>query len=143
MTVGSAETRAIIENYVRAWKTNDRELLLSLFAEDASWEDPVGTPAFVGHEGVARFWEFAHVEDGRTLTPVPHKIMACGNEGVLHFTMQVRLPAANQGLDLVVIDQFILDEQGKIKSAKAYWDEQCVSCPEGMDLFVPNIGNSH
>ena len=139
MGVGAEETKAVIESYIRAWQTNDKQLLLSLFAEDASWEDPVGSPAFVGLEGVARFWDFAHVDESRTLTPVPHQIIACGNEGVLNFTMQVRIPTTNQGLDLAVIDQFVLNDQGRIKSAKAYWDEQCVSCPEGMDLFIPDI----
>ena len=32
---------------------------------------------------------------------------ACANEGVLRFTMQVRVPERNEGLDLSIIDRFL------------------------------------
>ena len=54
------QVRRAIENYVKAWATNDKKLFLSLFAPDAQWWDPVGTPPFKGLEGVERFWNFAH-----------------------------------------------------------------------------------
>src|SRR5579884_1787388 len=43
-----AQVRAVIENYVKAWATGDKALILSLFAENAIWNDPVGTPPFIG-----------------------------------------------------------------------------------------------
>ena len=46
------QVRRAIENYVRAWATNDKKLFLSLFAPDAQWWDPVGTAPFKGLEGV-------------------------------------------------------------------------------------------
>ena len=48
------QVRRAIENYVRAWATNDKKLFLSLFAPAAQWWDPVGTPPFKGLEGVER-----------------------------------------------------------------------------------------
>ena len=81
----------------------------------------------------------------RTVRSVPkvHKIIACANEGILHFTMQVRIPASNQGLDLYVIDRFVLNDAGKIQSAQAYWDETCASVPPGLDMFAPNIDEAY
>ncbi len=143
MSVTPQTVREVIESYVRAWTTGDKELLLSIFAEDAVWADPYGTPEFKGHEGVAKFWDFSHQDAGRILTPKVEEIRACGNEGILRFTMQVRVPALNQGLDLTIIDVFALDDSGKIKSAKAFWDETSVSAPPGMDLFIPNIDQAY
>lgn len=143
MTATPDQVREVIGKYVQAWTTNDRELLISLFAEDAVWADPVGTPEFVGHEGIGQFWDFAHQDSSRQLTPKPEQIIACANEGILRFVMQVRLPAENKGLDLYVTDHFVLNDAGKIVSAKAFWDEACVACPEGMELFIPDISDAY
>jgi steroid Delta-isomerase len=131
--------RNVLESYLRAWATGDKGLLLSLFALDCEWADPVGTPPFRGHEGVSKFWDFARQDKGRQMTPRLHRMVVCANEGILNFTMQVRIPKLNQGLDLNIIDRFVLDDAGKIRTAQAYWDEQSVSVPEGMQGFVPDI----
>ena len=143
MPVTPEVVRQVIESYVRAWVRNDRSLLLSLFAEDCLWYDPVGTPPFRGHAGVAGFWDFAHQDRSRKLEPKVQRIITCSNEGILHFVMQVRLPESNQGLDLTVIDRFVLNDEGKIQLAQAYWDAGCAAVPEGMQLFVPNIEEAY
>ena len=145
MAAGAAQVREVIRKYMQAWSTNDKALLLSIFAPDARWEDPVGTPPFVGHAGIGGFWDFAHqgADEGRTIAPRIDQIIACGNEGILRFTMQVRLPAKNQGLDLAVVDHFELNDAGLIQRARAFWDEGCVSVPAGMELFAPNIEQAH
>jgi steroid delta-isomerase len=143
MTATPDDVRKACENYIKAWKTNDKALLMSILAEDAVFCDPVGTPEFVGYEGIGRFWDFSHTGADRTLTPVLEEIRACANEGILRFTMQVRIPSANQGLDLSIIEYVVINDQGKIKSLRAFWDEKAVSKPEGMDLFVPNVSEAY
>lgn len=144
MTATPADVRKACENYVKAWKTNDKALLMSILADDAVFCDPVGTPDFVGLEGVGRFWDFAHTGPAdRTLTPVLEEIRACANEGILRFVMQVRIPSANQGLDLSIIEYVTVNDQGKIKSLRAFWDETSVAKPDGMDLFVPNVSEAY
>ncbi len=135
------QVRSALETYVRAWATNDKALLMSVLAEDAVFCDPVGTPEFVGHEGIGKFWDFSHAGEPRTLMPVLEEIRACGNEGIVRFTMQVRIPAKNQGLDLSIIEYVVVDDDGKIKSLRAFWDENAVSKPDGMDLFAPNVAD--
>lgn len=143
MAATPQQVREVIQKYVKAWTENDKALLLSIFAEDATWADPVGTPPFVGHAGVSKFWDFAHMDTTRQVKPKVHEIIACANEGILRFTMQVRLPEVNQGLDLMVVDRFVINDAGKIQQAQAYWDESCVSVPAGMDLFAPNIDQAY
>lgn len=137
------QVRKAINQYVEAWTTNNKQLLLDVFAADASWSDPVGTPAFIGHEGITAFWDFAHQDSTRQLTPKVNRMAVCGNEGVLDFVMQVRIPSKNQGLNLHVIDRFVLNDAGKIQIAQAYWDESCISAPEGMELFAPNMDEAY
>jgi steroid delta-isomerase len=137
------QVRRAIENYVEAWATNDKKLFLSLFAPDAQWWDPVGTPPFKGLEGVERFWDFAHQDAGRALEPRIEEIRACGSEGILRFTMQVRIPAKRQALDLSIIDHFSIDDAGRILTARAFWDETSVSIPAGWQPFAPNVSEAY
>lgn len=137
------QVRHVLEQYVRAWATNDKALFLSLFAEDARWADPVGTPEFKGREAIGRFWDFARQDPDRQLNPRVDEIRACGNEGVLRFTMQVRIPSRNQGLDLSVVDYVVVDDSGKIQIARAFWDEKNISIPAGMEGFTPNVDEAY
>ena len=107
--------RNVLESYVRAWASGDKALVLSLFAPDCEWSDPVGTPPFKGHEGVGRFWDFAHQDASRTMAPKLHRIVVCANEGILNFTMQVRVPAHNQELPV---------RRGKRRAARAFGQPQ-------------------
>src|SRR5688572_33396865 len=95
------QVRKVMQQYIQAWATGDRELFLSLFALDARWADPVGSPEFVGHQAIGGFWDFAR-KGNRSLTPKLEEMRACANEGVLRFTMQVRVPERNEGLDLSI-----------------------------------------
>jgi steroid Delta-isomerase len=139
MTATPDDTRKALNSYIKAWATNDKALLMSVLSADAVFCDPVGSPEFVGHEGIGKFWDFSHMGEGRTLTPVLQEIRACGSEGILRFVMQVRIPSANQGLDLSIIEYVQIDDAGKIKSLRAFWDETSVAKPDGMDLFNPNV----
>ena len=139
MTATPDDTRKALNNYIKAWATNDKALLMSILSADAVFCDPVGSPEFVGHEGIGKFWDFSHMGEGRTLTPVLQEIRACGSEGILRFVMQVRIPSANQGLDLSIVEYVQIDDAGKIKSLRAFWDETSVAKPDGMDLFNPNV----
>ena len=70
MTATPDDVRRALNNYIKAWATNDRALLMSILSEKAVFCDPVGTPEFIGHEGIGKFWDFSHMGEGRTLTPV-------------------------------------------------------------------------
>ena len=138
MSATPEQVRTAIRTYLKAWGSNDKELLLSIFSEDAVWEDPVGADPHLGHEGIAKFWDFAH-QEGTTLTPVERQVIACGNQGILRFTMQLRTDDNKKGLNLHAVDRFVLGEDGKIKHAQAFWDEHCIEQPEGLELLLPNI----
>jgi len=137
------QVRAGLETYIRAWATKDKDLLLSIFAEDGVLEDPVGTPPFTGHQNIGRFWDFAWADTSRRVTPVLEEIRACGDQGILRFTMQVRVPDQNAGLDLSIIEHAQFNSEGKLCHLRAFWDENSVKQPEGMALFAPNIDEAY
>jgi steroid delta-isomerase len=117
-------TRAAVEGYLDAWAKNDRAALLSVFADDAVWIDPVGTPPYEGLARIGEFWDSAHAGDA-TLTPQVKRIVVCANEAIVLFRMVVR-NSQGGGMGLDVCDQMTVNDAGKIQLAKAYWDSSCV-----------------
>ena len=138
MAASPQQVRDALENYVKAWGTNDKALLMSIIADDAVFRDPVGAPPIVGREAIARFWDAAHA-GGVSLSPALQEIRAGANEGILRFVSRLRVPEKNQGIDLSIIEHFELDDGGKIKTMRAFWDETNVARPDGMELFVPDV----
>lgn len=143
MPASPEAVRTALENYIRAWTIKDKALLLSLFAEDGVLEDPVGTPPFVGHAAIGRFWDFALQGTNRTVTPRLQEIRTCANQGILRFVMEVRVPDLKQGLDLSIIEYATLNDEGKISRLAVFWDESSVSAPEGWALFAPNVEDAY
>lgn len=143
MAVTPETVRNVLETYVHAWTVKDKALLLSLFAEDGVLEDPVGSPPFRGKEAIGRFWDFALKDKRRTVTPRLQEIRACGNQGILRFVMEVRLPETKEGLDLSIIEYAALDDDGKLARLAVFWDENSVSAPEGWTLFLPDIEDAY
>lgn len=133
------QVRAGFAAYLRAWATNDRALMLSLFAEDCVFEDPVGTPPFRGRAGIERFWDFSHAEPDVRLTPRMEEIRACADQGIMRFTMEVRQPSRNRGIDLSLIEHVELAGDGLIKQVRVFWDASSVSVPEGMDAYTGTL----
>ncbi len=118
------KTQAALEAYVAAWRDGDKDGLLRLFADDAVWYDPAGTPPWEGTARIGEFWDAAHAA-GTTLTPEVRRIVVCGNEGMLVFRMCVRM-ADGSGMGLEVCDYMVVNEEGRIQNGKAFWDDSCV-----------------
>jgi steroid delta-isomerase len=137
--VAEERVRGAVRRYMEAWGGGKRRQLLELFAEDGEMTDPVGTQPLVGREAIGEFWDFAHQDEEKTITHRPEKIVVCANEALLEFVIEVRLPN-NSGLDLRAFNHFVVNEQGQIQTLRAFWDESCMTQPEGMDLFMPDMG---
>tara|TARA_Y100000590_G_scaffold467487_1_gene646541 strand:+ start:54 stop:488 length:435 start_codon:yes stop_codon:yes gene_type:complete len=127
-----------INNYAEAYRNDDKELFLSLWHQEAIFEDPVGSEPCKGIEAISAFWDFAHPE-GQSIHPNDVKITVCANEGILQATMQVRNKSNNTGMDIQVVDHFIVNDNGKILSGRAFWDESNMTIPDNLESFDVNL----
>lgn len=105
--------------YVEAYRNNDKEALLALYAPDCEWYDPVGTPGHFGHEGVAAFWDSVRQFADRIVLE-PTALYVCGTEACMKF--EIHTTVAGTAMVMEAVDIFTFDEHGKIKVGKAYWD---------------------
>ena len=130
-----------LDNYVLAYSTNDKKLFSSLWDDEAVFEDPVGAEPCKGIEAICAFWDFGHV-DGMEITPSNIETVICANEGILKAVMEVRNTNDNSGMNISIVDHFVINEVGKIISGRAFWDESSIAQPskvKSMDINVDDL----
>lgn len=116
MPITQEQADQIVNVYVEGFASQDVEMVLSLFAEDATLEDPVGSDIRHGIAAIREFYEFA-MQVGSTLElKGPVRAATLGNELAFPFTVTTPMGAID------VIDIFDINEQGKITSMRAFWD---------------------
>lgn len=118
MIIEQALMKAALQAYVDGINAGDAEAVTALFAEDATIEDPVGTPAKRGPEIAA--W-FADTIAYRTrITPVAPVRGSHGEEAALAFDVEFSPPEGPR-LRIRSVDVCRFDAQGRIVSLRAFW----------------------
>lgn len=118
----NAQMAQIPKRYVEIVSSHDIEAMCSLFAADAIQEDPVGHDPHIGIEAIRDFFMVGFSADIKAeLIGAPR----CAGNSVA-FPLAVTFAAGDSRLKLEAIDVFDFNEEGKIKSMKAYWGaENC------------------
>jgi steroid delta-isomerase len=113
-----------LREYMRCWADDDREGWLSLFAAEATLEDPVGAPVIKGAEAIAAFWDRIHQGDMDMRCELD-RIVVCGDEALMIFC--VITSGAGVEMRVQIADLFTFDDLGKITTMRAFWDQGCMS----------------
>lgn len=116
MTDIAART-AVCQAYLDSLVAGDLNAVLSLFADDATVEDPVGTEPKVGREALAAFYQIAcDFVTAAQLTGTPR---VAGNE--VAFPFEITTGSGDNASIISIIDAFRFNEAGKIVSMRAWW----------------------
>ena len=113
------QVKAVAEAYVAASNANDKQAVLSHFAPDAVWFDPVGRPPHVGVDGIGAFYDDTRALADR-IEMKPSNVIVCGNEAVMVFEIHVTI--GDGGMVMDAVETFEVNDDGKITGMKAYWD---------------------
>jgi steroid delta-isomerase len=108
---------ATVQAYIDGFGQGDAEAVCDLFAADATVEDPVGTPLKIGHEAIRHFYAQS-MKTGAKLE-LEGAVRTAGDTAAFAFTVHLELGEKPMRVD--VIDLFTFDEEGKVKSMKAYF----------------------
>jgi steroid delta-isomerase len=114
MTSPEQMVRAV-ETYVEAFDKADPDMVVGLFAPDATVEDPVGTPPHVGHEAIRAFYA-ASMQTGAKLH-LDGPVRVAGDTAAFAFHVGFAKP----GMQVDVIDLFRFGTDGKVVSMKAFF----------------------
>lgn len=122
MPADAITIRATVQAYCEAFTRGDREAYVSLFADDAWIEDPVGTPQHRGPEAIGAFFDMSRsmAESIELRQTGPVRVAAAGGECA--FPMQARPDIGGATYCVDIIDVMTFDDDGKITTMRAFWD---------------------
>ena len=104
---------AVVHKYVEAFDKQSVDLIREIYAEDATVEDPVGSPVHEGIEAICGFYEGALASGAKLELTGPAR--CAGNAVAFPFA------AVMPGMRMEIIDVFEFNDAGKVVSMKAYW----------------------
>lgn len=108
---------AAVHAYIAAFDSCDPEAVVALFAEDATVEDPVGTPAKRGHDEIRAFYTSSMQTGAKLHLQGPVRVGA----DYAAFAFQVRLLWEGKISTVDVIDIFRFNADGKVARMEAYF----------------------
>ena len=108
--------------YLASYLNGDLEGRAALFAEDAIFEDPVGTTPLHGMAQIMPFWRMAH-EAGWWCAHDVRSVVVSGRHVMLHFISNMRLPGMEPAT-MEVFESQTFNAEGKIVHVRAYFDAQ-------------------
>ena len=116
----STQIRDTVNRYVAAFSAGDRVAWLGTFADDATLEDPVGSPVRTGMEAIGEFFDqMPSLADSITLT-LNGPVIVCGPEAAFSFRAQSKVGESTFELD--VIDVMTFGADARITAQRAFAD---------------------
>jgi steroid delta-isomerase len=108
--------RKVYQRYPDLLSKGDVDGIVELYAEDAVVEDPVGSELCIGKDAIRKFYQ---ASAGRVTLRVTGPVRIAGNEAAT--PMVIRFGPEGQQKALDVISNMSFDDEGRIKSMKAWW----------------------
>lgn len=117
-----------LQGYIDAYNRNDLEAVLALYSDDASVEDPYGTPAKRGKAEIRAFYTEAMASGAKLQLDAPIRA-SHGDAAAITFTAALE---TGQGMVRVhVTDIMTFNDQGLINSMRAYFGPSDIEMPKG------------
>lgn len=114
------EIRATIDRYIEAFTAGDAEGWAALFSEDATQEDPVGTPVNTGRAAIQGFLDNNLALFGSLQLHLKQEPVIIGHEAALSL-----YALAGTGADRArmpdIIDHMTFGDDASITSLRAFW----------------------
>jgi steroid delta-isomerase len=111
------EMIAAVHAYVAAFEAGDAAAAAALFAEDATVEDPIGSPLHRGREAIQAFYAQSMATGAKLKLEGP--IRTAGDYAVFPFSVNLTLAAGPAQID--VIDSFKFNDAGQVVEMRAFW----------------------
>ncbi|HVT37169.1 MAG TPA: steroid Delta-isomerase [Nevskiaceae bacterium] len=113
-----AQMKQAMQAYIDLFNKVDAAGIAELYADDATVEDPVGSPLKKGKAEIRAFYEYA-IKTGAKLSLAAPIRGSHGNAAAMAFDVNLKMPTGQAVIR--VIDVMTFTESGKFASMKAYW----------------------
>jgi len=116
--VSEQQMKDAMQAYIDCFNRTDPEGIAALYADDATVEDPVGTPLKNGKAEVAAFYKMAVTTGAKLKLAAPIRA-SHGNSAAMAFDVQLNMPTGEAIIQ--VIDVMTFNDAGKFTSMRAFW----------------------
>ena len=114
-----ATLQKAVQMYVEAFEKADPNIIRQLYAEDATLEDPVSSPARHGIEEIIEFY--------KTAFKMGMKLKLTGKPRCAGNSVAFSFDAVLKNMSISPIDVFEFNADGKVQHMRAYWGPENVS----------------
>ena len=112
------QMKAAMQAYIDTFNRSDAAGIADLYADDATVEDPVGTPLKKGRKEIAGFYKMAVATGAKLKLAAPIR-GSHGNSAAMAFDVELNMPQGH--MVIRVIDVMTFNEAGKFTSMRAFW----------------------
>jgi steroid Delta-isomerase len=133
--ISEQKMKEAMQAYIDLFNRGDHAGIANLYADDATVEDPVGTPLKKGKAEIATFYKFA-VSTGAKLELAAPIRASHGNAAAMAFNVLLNMPAGMEvgtgqaGRAMIhVIDVMTFNDAGQFSSMRAYWGKSDMQMP--------------
>lgn len=107
-----------MQAYIDRFNQADAAAIADLYADDATVEDPVGSPVKYGKTEIAAFYKMAVATGARLELAAPIRA-SHGDSAAMAFNVRLNMPEGKAHIQ--VIDVMTFTEDGKFASMRAFW----------------------
>ena len=108
---------AAVHGYVAAFEAGSADQVAALYAEDATVEDPIGSPIHRGREAIRAFYAESMKTGAKLKLEGPVRIT--GDYAVFPFSVNLNFGDGPKRID--VIDTFRFNAAGEVVEMRAFW----------------------
>lgn len=128
--ISQQQMKEAMQAYIDAFNRVDVDAIVALYADDATVEDPVGSPLKSGRKAISDFYAYA-IKSGAKLKLAAPIRGSHGNSAAMAFDVELNMPQGDKTARAVirVIDVMTFDDAGRFSSMRAFWG------PSDMELL--------
>ena len=108
---------AAVHAYVAAFEAGSADQVAALYAQDATVEDPIGSPIHHGREAIRAFYAESMKTGAKLKLEGPVRVT--GDYAVFPFSVNLNYDGGHKRID--VIDTFRFNEANEVVEMRAYW----------------------
>lgn len=117
--------RAMIDVYLRAWMTQDPDLIVTIFTPEATYHERVLGEPIRGHDGIRRYWETKVVAEQANIEASLLNLYLDAGGSTAIAEWEARFDDKVKGHRKLMREVAILDlVDNKIASLREYWASQ-------------------
>jgi steroid delta-isomerase len=120
ISVAADHIRNVFRHYVELVTRGDFEAVALLYAEDATVEDPIGSPPHRGRDAIR---EFYRTSAGMVHLDLEGRVRVAGREAA---AAMIARPTGADGMVIEIVDVMTFNDQGLVTSMRAFWSPDTI-----------------